>query len=135
MSAGFVVEEIILIISEFISGEIEAFANKQTLQENKLISKKLINNQAYQKELNDFFAQINWVVNKKQIRIVQDPEDNKILESAVEAKAEFLVTSDNLLLEIKKFRAVKIVSPAQFWVNYKDEGLDFWKSMINFIKK
>ena len=121
------------IIDAVIAGEIEAYANRQTLQENKLISSQLISSDEYQKELNDLFAQINWVVNRRQIRIVQDSEDNKILESAVEANADYLITSDNTLLNIGKHRNVKIVTPAQFWANYKDDGMDLWKQWTSFI--
>lgn len=59
------------IIDAVIAGEIEAFANRQTLRENKLISSQLIDNDAYQNDLNNLFAQINWVVNRKQIGVVR----------------------------------------------------------------
>ena len=121
------------IIDAVIGGEIEAYANKQTLQENKLISGQLIDDDEYSRQLNDLFAQINWVVNRRQIRTVSDPEDNKILESAVEAEADFLITSDNALLNIGKHQNVQIVKPSQFWVNYKDEGMDLWKQWTSFI--
>ena len=123
------------IIDAVIGGEIEAYANKQTLQENKLISGQLIDDDEYSRQLNDLFAQINWVVNRRQIRTVSDPEDNKILESAVEAEADYLITSDNALLNIGKHQNVKIVNPGQFWANYKDEGMDLWKQLASYIKK
>ncbi len=122
------------IIDAVIAGEIEAYANKQTLQENKLISSQLISNDDYQDELNNLFSQINWVVNRRQIRVVRDPEDNKILESAVEARADYLVTSDNDLLSLEKYQRVKIVNPSEFWVKYKDEGEDLWKQLTNFVR-
>ena len=122
------------IIDAVIKGEVEAFANKQTLRENRFISQNLIDDSAYKKELNDFFAQVNDVINRKQIRIVSDPEDNKILESAVEAKADFLVSSDNALLKIEEYGGVKIVTPAEFWAKYKDEGMDLWKQWTGFIR-
>jgi putative PIN family toxin of toxin-antitoxin system len=121
------------IVDAVIAGEIQAFANRQTLQENKLISSQLISNDEYSHQLNDLYAQINWVVNRRQIRIVSDPEDNKILESAVEAEADYLVTSDNALLNIGEHQNVKIVNPSQFWINYKDEGMDLWKQWTKFI--
>ncbi len=121
------------IIDAVIAGEIEAYANKQTLQENKLISSQLISNADYEKELNNLFSKINWVVNRRQIRVVRDPEDNKILESAVEARAEYLVTSDNDLLKIGEYQKVKIVNPSEFWANHKDEGMDLWKQWTNYI--
>ncbi len=121
------------IIDEVVSGGIEAYANRQTLQENKLIVSQLIDNPEYEKKLSEFFSQVNWVVNRRQIRIVSDPEDNKILESAVEAKADFLITSDRALLELEEYQRVKIVTPIQFWSGYKDEGMDLWKQWTSFI--
>ncbi len=123
------------IIDAVIAGEIEAYANKQTLRENKLISGQLISSPDYEKDLNNLFARINWVVNRRQIHIVEDREDNKILESAVEAEADYLVTSDNDLLKLKNHQDVQIVNPAEFWINYKDEGMDLWKQWTNFITK
>jgi len=122
------------IIDAVIAGEIEAYANRQTLRENKLIASQLINNNDYRNDLDNLFAQINWVVNRRQIRIVNDPEDNKILESAVEAEAEFLVTSDNDLLKLEEYQNVQIINPGQFWAKYKDEGMDLWKQWTNFIR-
>lgn len=123
------------IIDAVIAGEIEAYANKQTLRENRLISSQLIDSDDYQHDLNNLFAQINWVVNRRQIRVVRDEEDNKILESAVEAGAEFLVTSDNDLLTLNEYQGVQIINPGQFWAKYKDEGMDLWKQWTSFITK
>ena len=123
------------IIDAVISGEIEAYANKQTLRENKLISSQLIDSDEYQSQLNDLFAQINWVINRRQIHVVRDSEDNKILESAVEAGAEYLITSDNDLLRLEEYQGIKVVNPGQFWVKYKDDGMDLWKQWTNFITK
>lgn len=121
------------IINEVIAGKVEAFANRQTLRENKLISSQLIENEEYQKDLQKLFSQINWVINKRQIKIVRDPEDNKILESAAEAGAEFLITSDNDLLTLGEYKNIQIINPSQFWAKYKDEGMDLWKQWTKFI--
>ena len=123
------------IIDAVIAGEIEAYANKQTLRENKLLSREIIDSAQYDAEMDKFFSQLNIVQNRRQIHIVRDPEDNKILESAVEAGAEYLVTSDNDLLTLDKYQKVQIINPAQFWVKYKDEGMDLWKQWTNFITK
>ncbi len=122
------------IINAVIAGDIEAYANKQTLQENKLISSQLIESNDYRHELDKLFAQINWVINRRRVHAVRDAEDNKILESAVEAGAEFLVTSDNDLLRMEKYQEVHILNPAQFWMKYKDEGMDFWRQLTNFYR-
>lgn len=123
------------IIDAVIAGEIEAYANRQTLQENKLIVSQLIDNPEYEQALNNLFAQINWVHNPHRVHIVEDREDNKILESAVVAGADYLISSDNALLKIGEYQGVKIVNPSAFWVKYKDEGMDLWKQWTNFITK
>lgn len=123
------------IIDAVIAGEIEAYANKQTLRENKLLASMKIDSDDYQRQLNNFFSQLNYVINRRQIRVVSDPEDNKILESAVQARADYLITSDNALLEIGEYGKVKIVTPAQFWANYKDEGMDLWKQWTGYVTK
>lgn len=120
------------IIDAVITGEIEAYANHQTLQENKLIMKRVIDNSEYEQEINNFYAQVNAVVNRRQINIVSDPEDNKILESAVEAEADYLITRDNDLLSLGDFQKIQIVTPAEFWTKYKDEGQDLWKQWAGF---
>ena len=50
------------------------------------------------------------------ISIVKGSEaDNRILECAVEARADFLITGDKRhLLPLETFRGVKVVSPADF---------------------
>ncbi len=122
------------ILDAVINGEIEAFANRQTLRENKLLSGMRVENDEYHRQLDAFFSQLNLVDNRRQIHIVRDPEDNKILESAVEARAEYLITNDNDLLTLGTFQHVKIVTPPQFWATYKDEGMDLWKQWTNFIR-
>jgi putative PIN family toxin of toxin-antitoxin system len=121
------------IIDAVIAGEIEAYANHQTLQENHLILNQLVDNPEYERQLNQLFGQITKVVNRHQIHVVRDREDNKILESAIEADADYLITRDNDLLSLKQYQNVKIINPSEFWVKYKDEGADLWKQWTGFI--
>jgi uncharacterized protein len=43
-----------------------------------------------------------------------DPGDNKFLECAQEAKADFLITGNTKHFPFKKFKKTRIVSPAEF---------------------
>jgi len=43
-----------------------------------------------------------------------DPYDTMVLECAVTADADYIVTGDAHLLELKEFEAIRIVTPAQF---------------------
>lgn len=48
---------------------------------------------------------------KTKINVVRDPTDNMILECAVEAKADMVVSLDKDLLSIKTFETIQIVHP------------------------
>jgi putative PIN family toxin of toxin-antitoxin system len=48
--------------------------------------------------------------------ITADEADNYILECAVEAHADYIISGDSHLLELKKFRSIQVVSPQQFLV-------------------
>jgi uncharacterized protein len=43
-----------------------------------------------------------------------DPDDNRILECAVEAQAQVVVSGDHHLLTLKNYRSISIVTPRQF---------------------
>ena len=46
--------------------------------------------------------------------IPSDETDNRILECAVKAKADFIVSGDRHLLDLKKYEGIRVVTPAQF---------------------
>ena len=53
----------------------------------------------------------NLVTPKKAIdAIKEDPDDNRILECALEAGSEFIVTSDKDLLRLREFSNIRIVT-------------------------
>jgi putative PIN family toxin of toxin-antitoxin system len=47
--------------------------------------------------------------------IEEDAEDNKILECALTAGADFIVSGDSHLLKLGKFRKTRILTPRQFF--------------------
>ena len=50
-------------------------------------------------------------------KVKVDPADNRILECAIDAKAEFIVSGDKHLLDLKEFKSIRIVSPQHFIEN------------------
>lgn len=46
--------------------------------------------------------------------IVADPDDNIFLECAIGGNADYIVSGDDHLLELRSFRGVEIVTPAVF---------------------
>jgi putative PIN family toxin of toxin-antitoxin system len=51
----------------------------------------------------------------KLLIINEDPEDNKILECALAAKADIIVSGDKHLLNLGKFKKTKILTPREFF--------------------
>ncbi len=51
------------------------------------------------------------------LSVVRDPDDNKILECAVEAKAAAIITFDKDLLDLKEYKGTKIIHPRmlKYW--------------------
>jgi putative PIN family toxin of toxin-antitoxin system len=50
--------------------------------------------------------------------ITADPEDEKFLDCALEARANFIVSGDHHLLDLKSFRAIQIITARQFVEQY-----------------
>ena len=46
--------------------------------------------------------------------VPDDPDDNRILECAVEAQAQVVVSGDHHLLALQKYKSIRIVTPRQF---------------------
>lgn len=55
------------------------------------------------------------IKNAPRVKMVSaDPQDDKFLSCSAGGGADYLITSDEHLLEIKKLRKTKIVKPSQF---------------------
>ncbi|HZV46271.1 MAG TPA: putative toxin-antitoxin system toxin component, PIN family [Thermodesulfovibrionales bacterium] len=51
---------------------------------------------------------------KRIFTVTEDPDDNKFLECATEAKADYIISGDPHLLDMKKSKTVKIVTASEF---------------------
>jgi len=55
------------------------------------------------------------VTPKEKVDIIKDDEtDNKIIECAIAANAQYIITYDKHLLELKRFRNIEIILPKEF---------------------
>ena len=54
---------------------------------------------------------------RQKLTIVRDPDDNKILECAVEAEAHIVAAFDKDLLDLKEYEGIKIAHPSmlRYW--------------------
>ena len=96
----------ILYISTPILEEIEAVLLRPKFKLNTSIVRNLV----YEIEQISIFAE-----SKKAINIVKkDPDDNKFIECAIASNSEFIISGDVHLLEIKKYRKIKIITPQEY---------------------
>ena len=56
------------------------------------------------------------------LRVVEDDADNRILECALEGRADLVVTGDRHLLKLKRFEGIPIVRLADFLRLFPKEG-------------
>ena len=54
------------------------------------------------------------VVPRKKLAILDDEPDNRILECAVTGHADIIVTGDRAMLDLRKYREIRILSLRQF---------------------
>jgi putative PIN family toxin of toxin-antitoxin system len=45
----------------------------------------------------------------------RDPDDNRVLEAAMEGKCEYIVTGDKDLLDLKKYKKILILTPREYF--------------------
>jgi len=46
--------------------------------------------------------------------VLRDPEDNMVLECAIQGEAQYIVSGDKDLLELKEYRSIRIIRAVDF---------------------
>ena len=95
--------------------------SKQILEEyNRVVqSDEIMDKKAYNVERVNSMAKLLkkaiLVKPEQKIRIVKDdPDDDKFIEAAVSGKAGFILSQDNHLLKLKKYKQIRILLPEEF---------------------
>jgi predicted nucleic acid-binding protein len=76
--------------------------------------------QAYQQGLRGFTKLVS--PTEKLEAVPADADDNPIVECAVEAGSEFIVTGDAHLLSLETFRGIRILRVAEFLAEMAEGG-------------
>ena len=58
---------------------------------------------------------------EKNIHVCRDPSDDKFLECAVEGRANYIVSADKDLLDLKIFEGIEIIEAPVFWQKLREE--------------
>ena len=102
-----------VVLSDFILAEVEAN-----------LGKKLKIPDSVVRSIIDFLRERAELVDHggSRRRVSRDPKDDWVLQLAVVAKADYLITGDDDLLILKSHDGVPIVTPRQFWEALREEG-------------
>lgn len=98
------VKELSGVISPVLVAELEEILSKKI----KYPKERVLQ---VEKKMKNIFRVVRPV---KSIKIVRDDDDNRVLEAAIEGKCDYVVTGDKDLLDLKSYRGVKILTPAEF---------------------
>jgi len=100
-----------------ISENIQIFSSKEIIEEYKGILARDFNyNQQEIENILEKILQIITLANpRNKVNVVkEDPDDNKIIECAIESEAEHIVSYDKHLLKLKEYNGIKIFKPEDF---------------------
>ena len=103
-------------------GKFQLCASQEVLDEVKDVLRRPRLRKSYQtsaKEINEYIkalaAAAIMTPGLVQINVVKaDPADNKYLSCALESQADYIITGDHHLLDLKAFQGITIVTPADF---------------------
>ena len=103
-------QEYILVTSPEILQEIEEVLNRE-----KIIQITKMTKAEIKKFLQDLIDIAFIVSGNVAVQVSQkDPDDDKFIAAAIEGKADYIVSGDKPLLNIKEYMGIKIISPKDF---------------------
>ena len=65
-----------------------------------------------------FFSNLQSFEIKSDLKVCRDPDDDKFINCAIDAKAIYIVSGDNDLLTLKNFAGIEIVTAREFYDKY-----------------
>ncbi len=95
---------------------IQNFTSPQILKElERIITDKLLwDNSKTQSAITRISNLSELVDPRERLTIIADDPDNRILECAKASGADFIISGDKHLLDLKNFQGIKIVTPGEF---------------------
>ncbi len=109
------------IIEAVANGDITAYATTRILDEYMGIIESMIERKQghlNQSILSPLFSSFKMIESKTNIEVCRDPDDDKFLECAIDAKAMYIVSGDNDLLVIGEYENIQIITAKDFCEMY-----------------
>lgn len=103
-------EDFLLITSSTILEELEDVISRKEIIKLHHRTKKQI--KEILKEIVETSYIVPGLVNVEVVK--KDPDDDKFVAAAIEGQADYIITGDKPLLNIKEYHGIKIISPTEF---------------------
>ena len=107
------------IVEAVAAGSIDAYAtiiDEYTGIIDSMIERK--QGRINQSILSPLFSAMKIIETGTNIDVCRDPDDNKFIECAVDAKALYIVSGDNDLLDLKEYDEIRIITAKEFCDEY-----------------
>src|SRR3989338_6672969 len=104
------------LLKKFILSDAEIFTTQDILDET---AEVLERDFGYNKEevkniIKKILLFVKLIEQKQKVEIKKDdPDDNKVIECAVESSSDYIVTYDGHLLKLKDYKGIKIMKPEE----------------------
>lgn len=104
-----------------VEGRIDMITSRALLTElGRVLSEKFNNPRAAAEALAQITTLGTVVEPTESVSVVEaDPSDDRVLEAALEVRADMIVSGDRHLLRLKEWREIRIVSPADFLAEFE----------------
>lgn len=102
------------ILELVVKGGVDAVYSPEIKEENLFILGKVRAPKEFIDRVLRFYDRSRIIRPSKKINASVDPSDNRFLEAAVEGGADYVVSNDRHLLDLKEYAGVKIVRPTEF---------------------
>ena len=105
------------LLFKLLENNVQIYCSVKILEEYKTVLKRDFKYE--NDEINEFLDQVLYFVKliatKDKLNVVkQDPNDDHVIECAIESESKFIITYDKDLLSLKEFRDIKIIKPSEF---------------------
>ena len=106
-----------LIVKKAINQEIVVFISNYIIDEIRKVLARDFNLE--KQEIDDIVNAVLYfthlIETKESVKVIKDDaKDDQILDCAIACNADFIVSQDNHLLNLKLFRNIKIITPEEF---------------------
>ncbi len=99
----------LLIYSEWLLNELKEKIAEPRIKVKYKLTEQTIN------DLLELIERVGQKVNPtRTVDVCRDADDNHVIEAAIEGNADYIVTYDNDLLDLKSFETVRMITPREF---------------------